>query len=1306
MKPEGGGADPIRDTPTPSRASALLRSPEFFDRLQEVAQDGMVLLDQDGVVVFVNRPGAEIAGMKREEVVGRSYLEFIPPEERAPMAEEFGRLMAGGAIRRRSRVLSPSGRESWVDVSACRLERDDRRYAFCIVRDVTEQVRAEEALRRSQEDLERRVQERTAELREREARLSILTSQMPAFLWTTDAELRFTSSTGAGLAALGLEPGSAVGTDLYGFFGTRDDNFPPIAAHRRALGGETVTCEFEWRGRTFQSHVEPLRGEEGRVAGVVGIATDATERRRTEEELRRSEALFRGAFTNAGIGMALVGPDGRFLQVNRNLCDLLGYSERELLSTTFQALTHPEDLEKSQDLARRLLSGDAVSAGLEKRYVHRDGRVVWTELTTTLIRDARGHPLCFVSEIEDVTQRKRAEEELRRVHGDLERRVEDRTSELARANELLQGEVEERRRAERRLAALAEEQTFLLFHARDFVYRHDRNGVFTYLSPAVEQVTGYAAQDWLAHYTKYLTDNPLNRKVIEYTEETLRTGKQCPPYLVEIHHKDGRRILLEVSERPYWEGGQVAGVVGVARDVTERQRAEEALRLSWARSVQHQGSLIALTRSESFQAGDLIPALRHMAEVGARTLGVERVSIWRYARGRQGIRCVELFEATPGRHSAGAELSAADYPAYFRALAETDVITADDAAADPRTREFAEPYLRPHGITSMMDAAIYVQGALEGVLCHEHVGPLRRWSPDEQTFAVAMANLVALAVGRWERMQAERRLAAQHAVTAILADSATLGEAAPGILRAVAEGLGWDVGALWTVDRGTELLRCLELWHAPGVDVPHFAAVSRERTFAPGTGLPGRVWSSRKAEWIDDVVLDSNFPRAPFAARDGLHAAFGFPIRSGGAFLGVVEFLSREVRPPDEALLEMMAAVGSQIGQFIERKRAEETLRFQKTLLESQSEAAIEGILVVSAEGKMISFNRRFVEMWDIPREVLESRSDEAALRSVLDRLVDPEGFLSRVRHLYDHAEEESQDEIALKDGRVFERYSAPIRSREGVHYGRVWYFRDVTGRKRTEAELRRAAEETRGAYEDLKQAQAQLIRSEKLASIGMLVSGVAHEINNPLNVMYGNLKLLADALARPAGKGRGAPGDSRKSRGMIRDALRAAEQARAIVVDFRNFARDTRTAEPVDLNRCLEETLSMVQRELPAGIRLVKRLGRVPPVRCFRGQMNQVFLNLLKNAVEAIEGKGTVTLRSQKRDGQAVVEVADTGRGIPEDAKPKLFEPFFTTKPVGKGLGLGLSISAMIVHNHGGQISVRSRAGRGSVFRVELPLK
>jgi len=177
-----------------------------------------------------------------------------------------------------------------------------------------------------------------------------------------------------------------------------------------------------------------------------------------------------------------------------------------------------------------------------------------------------------------------------------------------------------------------------------------------------------------------------------------------------------------------------------------------------------------------------------------------------------------------------------------------------------------------------------------------------------------------------ERKRAEHRLMAQHTVTQILAEAATLEGATPNILRAVCECLVWDLGALWRHDREAGVLRCVEVWHAESIAVPEFEAASRASTFKRGVGLPGRVWSSREPAFIPDVVHDSDFLRAPIAGREALHAAFGVPILLGGDVLGVIEFFSHEIRHPDRELLEMMAVIGSQIGQFIERKQAEDAL--------------------------------------------------------------------------------------------------------------------------------------------------------------------------------------------------------------------------------------------------------------------------------------------------------------------------------------------------------------------------------------------
>ena len=195
---------------------------------------------------------------------------------------------------------------------------------------------------------------------------------------------------------------------------------------------------------------------------------------------------------------------------------------------------------------------------------------------------------------------------------------------------------------------------------------------------------------------------------------------------------------------------------------------------------------------------------------------------------------------------------------------------------------------------------------------------LTSWKSGKETFYSSIIRDIT------ERKRVEKHLAAQHAVTKALADSATLMDAAAKILQATCESLGWELGGLWILDRDTNVLRCSNIWHLPSVEFTEFEVLSRQTTFALGVGLVGAVWESGKPAWIPDVVSDPNFPRALVAAKDGLHAAFAFPVLREGEILGVIEFFSSGIRQPDEELLRVMSTIGTQIGQFIGPRKAEE----------------------------------------------------------------------------------------------------------------------------------------------------------------------------------------------------------------------------------------------------------------------------------------------------------------------------------------------------------------------------------------------
>ncbi len=268
-------------------------------------------------------------------------------------------------------------------------------------------------------------------------------------------------------------------------------------------------------------------------------------------------------------------------------------------------------------------------------------------------------------------------------------------------------------------------------------------------------------------------------------------------------------------------------------------------------------------------------------------------------------------------------------------------------------------------------------------------------------------------------------------------------------------------------------------------------------------------------------------------------------------------------------------------------------------------------------------------------------------------------------------------------------------------------------------------------ALDELRSTQTQLLHREKMASLGQFVAGIAHELNNPLNFIVGNFHylqsytrtlvatlreyeeasneigspVLTDRLARiRSDQGVDVAIDDLKE--VFDGCTEGIERATGLVRDLRSFSRPDR-GEPtlIQLNDALDATLTLLRGPL-AGCRLTRDYGELPPIECLAGQLNQVFMNLIANARDAVNGRGSVTVRTRALGADRIaVEIEDDGCGLDPSTLERIFDPFFTTKPVGKGTGLGLAISYGIVARHGGSIQVKSQPGRGSTFRVELPV-
>ncbi|MFZ2472144.1 MAG: PAS domain S-box protein [Methanothrix sp.] len=359
-----------------------------------------------------------------------------------------------------------------------------------------------------------------------------------------------------------------------------------------------------------------------------------------------------------------------------------------------------------------------------------------------------------------------------------------------------------------------------------------------------------------------------------------------------------------------------------------------------------------------------------------------------------------------------------------------------------------------------------------------------------------------------------------------------------------------------------------------------------------------------------------------------------------------------------------------------ESKRAEEALAFTYIILRTQQELSIDGILVVDENGKILSYNQRFVEMWGIPPEVIESQSDESALQSVMDKLESPEEFLQKVLHLYEAQDEISSDEVILKDGRSFDRYSAPMLGASGKYYGRVWYFRDITEHKQAEEVRERLVTEL----------------ESKNTEMERFIYTVSHDLRSPLVTINGFVGFLESDLAK---------GDSERVKVDLKMISSAISRMEILLKDTLELSRIGRVANPPDIvpfTEIVQEALDQISEKLMERGFQVTIQPDLPSVNVDRMRIVEVLTNLMENSIKYIGDQQHPSIEVGCRlDGEETVFfVKDNGMGIDLSQHDKIFGLFYKVDKKSEGSGAGLAIIKRIIDVHGGRIWIESELGKG----------